>query len=454
MKRIGEIPVSRRLLLVVFLSTVAPEAASSRQFHVPGDFSSIQAAIDGIAPGDSILVAPGNWTHRETRIVHLGSVDQIVTSCGFLKAPLTIIGTGGADATIVDAGGSGPGFLDTFLLANEPHGDVVLEGMTITGAGSNAAAVIGIDSDSIVIKSCKINGNQLGQHGIAVQGNHCDLVILDSEVSFNNGGSVGGLAGVALIDQADIELRRTRLEGNKGLGLYAGWSAPGPAVTITDCEFVGNKGNDEAFLPGGGAAIGTIKPVVIERNLFMGNVPSRWYSIGGGLLLGGGLSGSIRFNTFAFDSAEGGGGIAVQEPSPQLIISQNTFVGCHSENGGSAVSVSNVAPAFEFSNNIVCHSTGDGAVMNLSGRLLEGGCNDYWENYGGDFGNGWQVQPLDFFLDPQFCDLDEFDLTVSDTSPCAQKVNSVCGQVGAWGVGCGTVSLQPFTWGKIKSLYR
>jgi hypothetical protein len=41
-------------------------------------------------------------------------------------------------------------------------------------------------------------------------------------------------------------------------------------------------------------------------------------------------------------------------------------------------------------------------VRNLSGQLLVGGCNDYWENYGGDFGIGWQVQPLDFFLDPQF----------------------------------------------------
>lgn len=444
-------PVSRVLVLAVLFFIVAPEKASSRQFHVPGDFSSIQSAIDGIAPGDSIFVAPGIWTHRETRILHLGSVDQIVTSCGFLKAPLTIIGTGGAQGTIIDAGGSGPGFLDTFILANQPHGNVTLEGMTITGAGNNAAAVIGIDSDNIVIKSCKINGNQLGQHGIAVQGDHCDLVILDSEVSFNNAGVI---AGVALIDQADIEMRRSRLEGNKGLGLYAGWSAPGPAVTITDCEFVENKGNDEAFQPGGGGAIGTTKPVVIERNLFMGNVPSQLYSIGGGLLLGGSISGSIRFNTFAYDSAGSGGGISVQQPSPQLIISQNTFVGCHAENGGAAVGVSNVAPAFEFSKNIVCHSTGASAVRNLSGQLLVGGCNDYWENYGGDFGIGWQVQPLDFFLDPQFCDLDELDLTVSDTSPCAQKVNSVCGQVGAWGVGCGTVNLQPFTWGRIKSLYR
>jgi len=431
------------IAIILTLEARAPEAGVLR---VPEEYPSILTAIDAASPGDSVLVGPGTWTHRATRVVHLGDVDQTITSCGFLKAPLAVIGTAGPEATIVDAGETGPGFVDTFLLANDPVGTVVLEGMTITGAGNNAAGVIGVDSERIVIKSCKVNWNNVGQFGTAVQGDGCDLVILDSEVSFNVAGQIAGI----VVREANIEVRRTRIEGNKETGLAAGGTFPAPTVIITDCTFVGNRGN----VWGGGAYVGTSVPVTIERNLFLANVATAISPLGGGLRLGS-AGGSIRFNTFAYDSSEqSGGGMSLAEAVGSLSITHNTFIGCHAPTGAAAVSVSTNSLPFEFGNNIISLSTGGSAVRNLSGQMLQGGCNDYWQNYGGDYGVGWQPQPFDFFLDPEFCDLDALDLTVSDESPCAPEGNPVCGQVGAWGVGCGTISVESESWGAIKEMYR
>jgi len=439
--------VPLRIVGLALLVVLGPHKALAEAFHVPEEFPSILAAIDAASPGDSVLVGPGTWTHRDTRIVHLGDVDQIITSCGFLKAPLTVIGTAGPEATIVDAGETGPGFVDTFLLANYPVGDVVLEGMTITGAGNNAAAVIGADSDRIVIKSCKVNWNNLGLYGTAVQGDGCDLAIFDSEVSFNEADQIAGIA----VREADIEIRRTRIEGNKETGLAVGGDFPPPTVIITDCAFVRNRGR----LWGGGAYVGSTIPVVVERNLFLANVVTFDYPLGGGIRFGR-VGGSVRFNTFAYDSSEqSGGGMSIQEALPSLSVSHNTFVGCHCAPGydGAAVAVSE-SPGFEFSNNIVSFSTGSAAVASLSDDMITGGCNDFWGNAAGDFLYNWQPQPTDFFLDPEFCDLDVLDLTVSNSSPCAEKQSPLCGQVGAWGVGCGSISVTETSWGKIKSLYR
>jgi hypothetical protein len=82
-------------------------------------------------------------------------------------------------------------------------------------------------------------------------------------------------------------------------------------------------------------------------------------------------------------------------------------------------------------------------------------CTNIWGNLQGD----WVAcladqQTLDgnFSLDPLFCPFTNFLLDAS--SPCAPPGVTGCGQVGAFGVGCGTVSTAPSTWGRIKGAYR
>ena len=82
--------------------------ARGATLHVPGEYPTIQAGIDAASPGDSVLVGPGTWTDRDTRQINPFDPSVLITSCGFLKAPLAVIGTEGAEATIVDGGDLGP----------------------------------------------------------------------------------------------------------------------------------------------------------------------------------------------------------------------------------------------------------------------------------------------------------------------------------------------------------
>ncbi|MBE0430601.1 MAG: right-handed parallel beta-helix repeat-containing protein [Dehalococcoidia bacterium] len=92
-----------------------PVAAAT--VNVPGDYSTIQAAVDAASPGDTVVVAAG--TYAETISIDVPN--------------LTLRSAGGADATIIDAGGA---VVAVEVMAN--LGDVTVEGFTVrnwTGAG-------------------------------------------------------------------------------------------------------------------------------------------------------------------------------------------------------------------------------------------------------------------------------------------------------------------------------
>jgi len=84
--------------------------------------------------------------------------------------------------------------------------------------------------------------------------------------------------------------------------------------------------------------------------------------------------------------------------------------------------------------NIIAFNTGQG----VSGGALYL-CNDTWQNSDGGIPDPlWNIS-----ADPGFCDPSVRDLRLHDTSPCA-PANSACGErIGAFDVGCQTVSVAP-----------
>jgi hypothetical protein len=413
--------------------------------HVPGDHPTIWQAVDAAAAGDSVLIAAGTWTDRATRLVPLGGSIFSITSCGFLKAGVTLIGESGAAATVVDGGVTGPGLVMTFILANQPAGEVVLQGLTITGAEYNA--VDAHACDKLTIRSCRIVNNTLVPSGSAIDAALCkELRVFDSEISFNVR-DLGQVSGIHAPENDLVEVRRCRFEGNYGRALGAGDTTPPTTVIVTDCEFVGNRALDGAAVQvGGGPGSATV-----ERNLFLRNAAENGSQAYGGALSVDALGATIRFNTFAFDSSSGvGGGVFIG--SGPVTLSDNTFYGCHVSPGyfGCAVTVGSATVSVQ--RNVFSFSTGGSALMNAN-ATLSGGCNVIYGNAGGDF-YGWVPFATDIFLDPLFCDPDNLDFTIHANSPCAPGNTPGCAQVGAHGVGCGQVSVEAASWAKIKSLYR
>jgi hypothetical protein len=132
-------------------------------------------------------------------------------------------------------------------------------------------------------------------------------------------------------------------------------------------------------------------------------------------------------------------------------VSNNTFYGCYSPGSGSAVGFGSVFGSFH--NNILSANMGSAAAGFGTTHQVTSTCNDYWGNLAGDI-FGRAPDPSETFLDPLFCDPSNLDFTLHDDSPCAPGNNPSCGQVGAFGAACGSVSIESASWGKIKSLYR
>ena len=60
----------------------------------------------------------------------------------------------------------------------------------------------------------------------------------------------------------------------------------------------------------------------------------------------------------------------------------------------------------------------------------------------------------DRFVDPLFCAPELSDWTLHQGSPCLPEDPLGCGLIGAFGQGCGPVSIEPETWARIKGRYR
>ena len=81
-------------------------------------------------------------------------------------------------------------------------------------------------------------------------------------------------------------------------------------------------------------------------------------------------------------------------------------------------------------------------------------CNVFWANEAGNAGGTYVLDPTDRETNPLFCDPVGGDYTLQSSSPCLPENSQGCGQIGVFGEGCGVVSVEPQSWGKIKDAYR
>jgi hypothetical protein len=101
--------------------------------------------------------------------------------------------------------------------------------------------------------------------------------------------------------------------------------------------------------------------------------------------------------------------------------------------------------------NVIAGSVG-GAAVAQGGGSVSTACNVFWENEGGD-AVGSELDPTDRIVDPEFCDVEQDDFTVTGTSPCLPENSMGCGLIGALGQGCGVVSVEETSWARIKMRY-
>ncbi|MCP4834607.1 MAG: hypothetical protein GY895_07545, partial [Phycisphaera sp.] len=205
--------------------------------QVPAEYESITKAVRFAFDGDTIEIGPGTWNE----------------AIEFLGRDLSLIGTDGADNTIIDATGWGR----PAIVADRADGIGTITGLTLTGAdvgfGFGGGARL---AGSMTVSDCVITGNRLlvengtsgGGAGVAfiTPGAAVALdsvTIIDNELSSEvtntfehaTGAGLHAVVGALQITNATIEANQI-----DGLGSGGGLSADSGTVTIVDSVFKSN----------------------------------------------------------------------------------------------------------------------------------------------------------------------------------------------------------------------
>ncbi|MFN8178429.1 MAG: right-handed parallel beta-helix repeat-containing protein [bacterium] len=437
----------RSLRILPFLVLAFPVVCGGSVRRVPSQYATINAAIDAAAPGDSVVVAPGVYDQYDTRLLADG---YWYSAVAFLKSGVSVISEAGAGATMMrlDSAPEAPRLCKGFGLP----GTVEVAGFTMTGTAPHIEGAVFANGGRLVLRDCVFQDLGVGFSDEVASG----TVMSDMEVHgcrFENingatGSAINQTSGTLLVEDSEFISCRS---GAVALRYDSGFPHP-TGMTVRRCRFVNN-----VQTLGGSAAIfvRNYTSVLIEESWFEGN---QSIYTGGGGAMGGALSTSassmhlIRDNTFVRNTADYAGAVAVWGSGAQVL--GNTFWGnwtrLNSSQGGASVYFDSGGV---LTNNVIAGSTGDEAVGRLGG-VVQTSCNVFWAN---PVGNAtFPLSSADLVVDPQFCDAAGGDFTVNAASPCLPGHGdpSCMDLIGAWGQGCGTVSVEPSTWGKVKSEFR
>jgi hypothetical protein len=226
------------------------------QLDVPGEISTIQAAIEQATADEPVCVAPGTYYELLT----------------FPAESLGVLSEGGPDVTIIDAQG-----IDTVAVfpSNFQGGYTpLLQGFTLRGGvagastdGEGGGVWIG-ENAAPILRDVVIEDNQANEGGgiyVAYEG---DLILEDASLIANYARDFGG--GLSMSSSSSVSLARVLVQDNTTAGDQntrgAGIQCNGELV-VQDSTFLGNREVDT----GGGIAADSQCTLTMERTLMQDN---------------------------------------------------------------------------------------------------------------------------------------------------------------------------------------
>jgi hypothetical protein len=343
-----------------------PGVASAGTIQVPGDYPSIQRAINHADDGDTVAVRPG---------VYQENLD-------FKGKAITVKSVSGPTETIIDGG-----FQDPVVWFHSGEGlTSVLSGFTLRhGATSNSDA--GSDGAGIQIagSSPKIVNNIIKRNDVC-----------------GSGGGIAVLAGSPLI-------KRNVITQNEQVACSGGPGGGGISVVAQgEARIIRNviTANSHGF--GGGISLFAAGATVIRGNVIIGNEADTW---GGGVSIVNDFHGVVVGNLIADNSGSQGGGIYASVPSgspgPQFV--NNTIAFNHGD--GVAIYaigfyedmqlVNNIAVAFPGTSAVYCDPLyGSPSPIITFNNAYSGGTPPYAGTCGDAAGTQGNISFDPLFVDP------------------------------------------------------
>jgi parallel beta-helix repeat protein/predicted outer membrane repeat protein len=221
--------------LSVVAAVLAGPAVLADTLHVPGQYATIQAAIDAADDTDVVEIANGTYTGTGNKNLDFGGRAITVRSAA-----------GDPALCIIDCQGDGRGF---DFHSNEGPNSIV-EGLTITNGGDAdgfgiSGAGVSCSRAGPTLTNCRFSGNSAFPWGGGLScydGSNPRV----TNCTFS-GNQAGGGGGISCHEGSNPSLVNCTFIGNSadgGVGVYCDDSSP----TLTNCTFSGNTADG----PGGG----------------------------------------------------------------------------------------------------------------------------------------------------------------------------------------------------------
>jgi predicted outer membrane repeat protein len=402
-RRCGKMERSVFLVCVTFFMLVSGVVADTWYVKPDGtgDVPSIQAAVDTVAPGDTVLLASGTYTGT-------GNYDIVVPN----QDLLLISETGAPADCIIDCQGyldnNRRGFrFDSGFSTRVVRGITIRNGVKWPGGGVNCEG-------SLTMRDCVFESNTSAYGGGAIAFStfggwtnlkNCVFVSNEALGDFNSGGGAILIEGIDFYVTIDSCTFYDNV-ADRGGAIYC-YVNEG-AINIGNCLFVGNSAQSK-----GGAIDVYYTQVTIGHCTFHANHAT--------------TGSGVYTNTWdhAWDYA-----MAAVE---HCIIAYGT--------GGCGYCQDHYNP--------------DDPSLR---------CTNIYGNEGGDYPDSLATRlgvDGNFSACPAFCNavMEPYDLSLCDQSPCLPGNHPdgyACGLIGALGEGCicDPTRTEPTTWGAIKALYR
>jgi hypothetical protein len=474
------------LAAVVLVTTCCPAPAAT--IHVPGDQPTIQAGLDAATFGDSVVVASGAYTEHDI----------------LMKSGVCLVSeTMEADCVTVDAQGLGRGFI-----CDQVDASTTIAGLTITGglaAGPQPADCGGgmycfycspalsnlrfeaNEADwggglccycmaSPSLEGCVFEGNLAVEFGGGIYCYYYSSPLLVDCTFRENAVTYFGGGGACCTSYSSAVFVGCAFVANYTYGEGAGLICIASSPSLTDCLFDHN----EVSLSGSGAGISCRfgAAPTLKRCTITGHEAPR----GAGMYCEDSAP-FVMDCTFENGDATRGAGISCS--SSPAVITGSLFLRNHGFEGG-ALYCSESSPTLKsctlvenragypargagihahrrssptLKDCIIAFSTEGGAVYCENTSAVYLSCCDVYGNVDGN----WTGCIADQYgvcgnicANPLFCGTLNPDepYSLDGGSPCAPMTNPECGLIGAFDVGCGVTTVEDWSWGAIKGMFR